>query len=345
MIDLFLLLTPLLLLGVVALLGFAGCRFVPNADVGSITINPTSGPTAGGTTITITGSDPEFISDITVLFGESPDDVPVPATIVSKTQVTAVTPAHAAGYVDVKVFYTDDVGYQDEALLSYGFNFYTPVTPVVSPLLPATLSRKTTGNTNSATLSAFPGVKLVVVSVQWGATGGATLNTPTSPGVTFTQIGTTDMLNPQQVATFYAFADLTAGITVTATLSANTSTDFNLLVSAYDNADSTSAPASPASMQGTGLSPALAFTTSGLAAGDMIYAVAIARGAGSVLKGSWSAGTGFTGEIGQNDYFLLETDVLQQADIDAGQVSVTATDADATATSRWYLFGMAVKHA
>jgi IPT/TIG domain len=347
MIDLFLLLTPFLLLGVVALLGFAGCHFQPRGVGSPLTIDPTSGPTSGGTAVTITGSDEAFQYPVTVKFDAgNAGEVDVTGTVTNSTTVTAITPPHAAGDVGVEVDYSVDGNNYSNTLGDNNYYTYTEVDLVVVPLLPPALSRKTTGTTNSAQLPAFSaGTKLVVVTVQWGAGTGVTLNTPTSPGVTFTQIGTTDMLNPQQVATFYGFADLSTGITVTATLSGNTSTDFNLLVSAYDNVDLTTTPQLPASQQGTGLSPALAFTTSALAPGDMLYAVAIARGAGSVLKGSWSAGQGFNGEIGQNDYLLLEVDVLQQTDINSGQVSVTAADGDATATSRWYLFAIAVKHA
>lgn len=354
MIDSFILLAPILLLGVVALLGFIGCYHAGQfkGDT-SATISPVSGPTAGGTLVTVTGgvitpdaSDPAV--NIIVKFGTPPDEADVPGTFLSGVSFTANTPPHAPGAVSVELdYYIASIDLHTKAVLPDG-SFFTYYDPVVA-LLPPALSRITgmTVIANSASLPAFPGTTLVVVTVEWDAGSQTTLNAVTSPGVTFNQIGAADTLSPQQVASFYAFADLSSGITVTATLNKTTSNDFNLLVSAYDKVDLASAPASPASQQGIGTtpSPLLALQTSALAAGDLIYAVAIARGPGKALKGSWSAGQGFTPEAGQNDYLLLETRVLQQADIDAGQISVTASDADGTATSNWYLLAMAIKHA
>lgn len=343
MIDSFLIWTPVLLIAVVALLGFVGCLTTPSPPPGSITISPTSGPTAGGTAVTIMGPGDDFGSNATVKFGSAPNDADVPGTIMSSAVITAVTPTHAAGEVSVEVDYNFPGGDSAGPILLDGFfTFYDPV--VLLP--PPVLSRKTTGTVNTATLAPSAGTKLVVATVQWGAGGGAVLSSLSSPGVTFSQAGTTDILNPQQVATFYAFADLTAGLTVTATLSAATNTDFNLLLAAYDNADATSIPALPTSQQGVGTNPTPSVTlqTTTLAPGDLIYAAAIARNAATVLNGSWSPGTGFTVEAGQNSYFLLEDYLLQQSDIDVGQISVTATDANGTATSRWYVFAMAIKH-
>jgi hypothetical protein len=355
MIDSFILLAPILLLGVVALLGFIGCYHAGQfkGDT-SATISPVSGPTAGGTLVTVTGgvitpdaSDPAV--NIIVKFGTPPDEADVPGTFLSGVSFTANTPPHAPGAVSVELdYYIASIDLHTKAVLPDG-SFFTYYDPVVA-LLPPVLSRITgmTGvTTNSASLPAFSGTKLVVVTVEWNAGGATMLNTPTSPGVTFNPIGATDSLNPQDAATFFAFADLSSGITVTVTLNKPTNSDFNLLVSAYDNVDPASMPAAPASQQGIGTTPgpSLVFSTSALAPGDLIYAVAIARGAGTALKGSWSAGQGFTPQIGQNDYLLLETYVLQQSDITTGQLTVTATDADGTATSNWYIFATAIKHA
>ena len=55
-------------------------------------ISPTSGPTAGGTTVTITGTG--FTGATKVLFGAV---AATSFTVVSDTQITAVSPAQAAG--------------------------------------------------------------------------------------------------------------------------------------------------------------------------------------------------------------------------------------------------------
>ena len=349
MIDLFVLLTPIFLLGVVALLGFAGCQFTPNEDAGTITISPTSGLSSGGTAVTITGQVATIQSNAMVTFGESSTDTPVPATIVDMgLSVTAQTPAHAAGAVDVILTYNSKDVDNWRDLISYGFTFYDPVTPVGTVLtIPATNVK-----TQSASLPAVPGNKLVIVTVVWGTSGGTALASLTAPGVTFSQIGTTDPLGLEFVATFYAVADLTSGITVTATLNTASAQDFDILISAYDHADPT--PVGPVSNRGTGTgsvsgttAPSLPFSIAALAPGDMIYAVAIAGNAADKLVGSWKPGQNLTAQIGQNGYLMLEVRVLQQSDIDMGTFPITATDSMAVNppnASRWYLFGMAVRH-
>ncbi len=61
-------------------------------------VNPKTGPAAGGTTVTITGT--SFLPDSTVKFGVK---AATSVTFVSVTKLTAKAPAHAAGKVDVRV--------------------------------------------------------------------------------------------------------------------------------------------------------------------------------------------------------------------------------------------------
>jgi hypothetical protein len=67
-------------------------------------VAPSSGPAAGGTAVTITGTD--FVSGATVTFGGT---AATGVTFVSSTQIDATTPAHAAGAVDVTVTNPDTV--------------------------------------------------------------------------------------------------------------------------------------------------------------------------------------------------------------------------------------------
>ncbi|WP_172639224.1 IPT/TIG domain-containing protein [Streptomyces tailanensis] len=64
-------------------------------------LSPGQGPAAGGTTVTLTGSN--FTGATTVLFG----GVAASFTVDSGTQITAVTPAHAAGATAVTVTTAD----------------------------------------------------------------------------------------------------------------------------------------------------------------------------------------------------------------------------------------------
>src|SRR5690242_10953793 len=105
MIDWFVLLTPVLLLGVMALLGFLGCNQVFGLDptsgrVDVNSISPLFGSPAGGTKITIDGSN--FGTSATVTFGgtatpQSSDDS------TTNTEIVRDAPQHTPGVVDVVV--------------------------------------------------------------------------------------------------------------------------------------------------------------------------------------------------------------------------------------------------
>jgi signal transduction histidine kinase len=96
-------------------------------DYPSLTnISPASGPTAGGTSVTLTGTN--FKSGDTVTVGG------VPATnvvIVNSTQITATTPANTVGPASVTVTDQDNV----EATLTNGFTYNAP-TPTIGSFTP-----------------------------------------------------------------------------------------------------------------------------------------------------------------------------------------------------------------
>ncbi len=77
-------------------------------------VNPASGAVSGGTTVTLTGTN--FQSGATVLFGDTSAENVV---FVSGTKLTAVTPAHASGAVNVTVTNPDT----QNSSLANGFIF------------------------------------------------------------------------------------------------------------------------------------------------------------------------------------------------------------------------------
>ena len=107
---------------------YTGPQSNPAPTVTAIT--PNSGPTNGGTSVTITGTG--FLSGATVkLGGTSATSV----ALVNSTSITAVTPAHAAGAVSVQVTNTD----AQSGTLTNGFTYAAPagtlaLTTVVSGL-------------------------------------------------------------------------------------------------------------------------------------------------------------------------------------------------------------------
>jgi hypothetical protein len=159
-------------------------------------INPNTGPTAGGTVVTISGTD--FVYGATVTIGGLQAQE---VNVVSSTTITAKTPPHAAGSVDVTVTNPDS---QSGTLYS-GFTYIAP--PMISAISPSsgpvgkevTITGSGFGSTQGSSVVRINGIQAVVYN-QWsetqikclvpaGATSGlVTVSTPygTSNGVDFT---------------------------------------------------------------------------------------------------------------------------------------------------------------
>jgi hypothetical protein len=99
--------------------------YVGQPSISSTGIDPTSGPTAGGTVVTITGSG--FGGPVTVTFGSL---AATGVTVVSFTQVTAVTPAQGAGAVPVTL---SDTG--GTVTAAQQFTYVGPPIPGVAPTI------------------------------------------------------------------------------------------------------------------------------------------------------------------------------------------------------------------
>jgi IPT/TIG domain/Putative Ig domain len=89
-------------------------------------VSPNSGPTSGGSSVTITGSN--FLAGATVSIGGSAASS---VTVSSSTQIRAVTPAHLAGNADVVI--QDPNG--EASTLSNGFAYNVP-SPTVASVSP-----------------------------------------------------------------------------------------------------------------------------------------------------------------------------------------------------------------
>lgn len=91
-------------------------------------ISPTAGPTIGGTTVTLNGAG--FQSGTTIRFGGV---AATTKTFVSSSQMTAVTPAHAAGAVTVEVQNPDNALASLTNVFTYQAVNITGVSPNVGP--------------------------------------------------------------------------------------------------------------------------------------------------------------------------------------------------------------------
>ena len=100
-----------------------GFTYQPVPAPTTISILPTSGPEAGGTLVTVWGTN--FLAGATVSFGGV---AAASVTVTSATQLGAVTPPHAAGVVDVRVTNPDD----QFATLVGAFTYGTPPPTILS---------------------------------------------------------------------------------------------------------------------------------------------------------------------------------------------------------------------
>jgi hypothetical protein len=92
-------------------------------------ISPSGGPTAGGTAVTITGTN--FTGATLVTIG---GNTPTAVTFVSSTSITATTPAHAAGAVNVVVTTPAGTG---TATNLFTYNAPASVVPTVTTVTPS----------------------------------------------------------------------------------------------------------------------------------------------------------------------------------------------------------------
>ena len=275
-------------------MGVYGLLGPPNPVPTLSTISPTSGTTNGGTAVTITGTG--FLSGATVTLGGS---AATNVAVENSTTITATTPAHVAGAVNVAVTNTDS---QSGTLAngytytnsgggggSIGFvqvNAAMPQSPSASVAVSYSLAQ-TAGNLN-------------IVVVGWNDNISSLSSVSDSRGNSYVQAGTTIAGTGIQQAIYYAKNIAAGSNTVTVSFNqAAAYVDVRLLE--YSGLNTTNPLDATAGAAGTSNSPdsGAATTTS---ANELIF------GAGTTGGSFNAAGTGFTvciittpdGDIGEH---------------------------------------------
>ncbi|MFJ8439966.1 IPT/TIG domain-containing protein [Kitasatospora griseola] len=131
-------------------------------------LSPASGPRAGGTSVTITGTN--LLGATAVTFGSTPA---ASFTVNSDTSITAVTPAHTAGAVDVTVTTASGTS----AVVTANQYTYLKPAPVVTGISPIR------GDVAGGTTVTITGTDLDgATAVNFGSTAATsfTVNSPTS---------------------------------------------------------------------------------------------------------------------------------------------------------------------
>jgi hypothetical protein len=135
-------------------------------------INPSSGVTNGGTDVTLNGT--EFAQGATVLFGGVPA---TGAVVASSVSISARTPAHLAGKVDVVVRNPDG----KQATLSNGFTYVPAPAPTISQLSP------NTGASEGGLTVTITGTNFVPgATVKFGSAAGTNTRVDSSTSITTT---------------------------------------------------------------------------------------------------------------------------------------------------------------
>ena len=279
--------------------GSLASGFTYNAPTTVTSVSPNNGPVAGGTAVTITGTN--FASGATVTFGAT---AATSVVIVSGTQITAKTPAGSVGSVTVTV----TVNGQSGSLVS-GFTYNSAVAISFGQVASATPQSPT------ATVPvAFPAAQtagdLNIVVVGWNDTTAAVQSVKDSAGNSYAlAIGPTAGTALQQ-SIYYAPNIVGGSNTVTVTFSqAAVYPDVRILE--YRGVTTLDVTAG-ASGNSAAASSGSATTTS---ANELIF------GANTVFTGNGAAGSGFTSRIITSDGDIAEDKTVTTA----GSNSATAT--------------------
>ena len=255
--------------------GFTYTASNPAPTVSSIL--PTSGPTAGGTAVTIAGTG--FLAGATVSLGGT---AATGVTVVSSTSITATSPAHAAGAVNVVVTNTD----AQSGTLTGGYSYNASTGGTIAFVQ----SKSTTQTSGTSVAIVYPAAQVLgdlnVVEVMWGDTTATVSSVTDTKGNTYVLAAGPTKATGLTSAVYYA-KNIAAGAN-TVTVKFNVSAAFpNVNVLEYSGLDTANPLDVTASATGSGTTAnsGSATTTS---ANDLII------GAGNPTTIFTAAGAGFT---------------------------------------------------
>jgi hypothetical protein len=171
-----------------------GYTYSPTPPPTVTSISPVSGPSGGGTPVTITGTG--FLAGATVSFGGT---AATSINVVSSTSITATTPAHASGAVNVVVTNTD----AQSGTLTNGFTYNVAIAFVQANVGPPSIQPSNVSITVAYGALQRAG-DLNIVVVGWGDTTSVVSSVSDTRGNVYAlAVGPTTNVSIQQ-AIFYA---------------------------------------------------------------------------------------------------------------------------------------------
>jgi len=332
-IDAFVLLTPILLLAVVALLGFVGCNQVFGInpvilEIETSNIVPSFGPGVGGTQVQIFGSNLSHADGLT--FGGIPAQS---LSSINDREFDGVTPSSPPGTVVVSVTSSNPPDGNDITFAPLYFTYVaisfvqaqSTEQPGNNPPVSVTVNNTTAGN-------------LLVAAVSYGGPATGSVTVSDNLGNAFTLAGNAPWVRQSRI--FYLPNIPGGNVTITATGAGGAAAPCTMCVSEYSGADPSAAAvygfstkASPSTgtpgietMQGVAVTPAQS--------GDIVYAVVFAARSTSLM-----GGPGFTPHASPATTVLVE----DTASAVAAAQPVATDDTTGGAFVPWVILAVAIK--
>lgn len=265
MFDSFLIFTPILILGVVALFAFLGCNLVFGIQetIEAIEVNqivPTQGPASGGTSVQIFGSNMTGVDKVT--FGGIDA---ASFSVVSDGEIDAVTP-QVSGTQSAQVVVTRSTGPEAESstndvffnYLAIGFVQTASAAQAGNPPISVTLNNTAQGN-------------LLIAAVSYGGPPAGSVTVSDNLGNTFTLGGSGPWFRQSRI--FYLPNIPGGNVTLTATGAGGATGPCSMCVSEYSGADPT-----PAAVYGFSTKASPGTGTAGI---EPIQGIAVTLSSGS----------------------------------------------------------------
>jgi hypothetical protein len=331
MFDSFLILTPLLLLAVVALFAFVGCNAVLGIDETKLAIEaqqitPSQGPAFGGTSVQIAGSNFTGVDKVT--FGALDA---ASFSVTSDNAINATTP-RVSGPQSVKVVVTRSTGpdagssFNDLFFqyLALGFVQTASTSQAGSPPISVTLNT-TQGN-------------LLIAAVSYGGPAAGSVSVSDNLGNAFTLAGSGPWFRQSRI--FYLPNIPGGNVTITAAGAGGATGPCSMCVSEYSGADPStaavygfSAKASPGT--GTaGVEPIQGVTVTLGSLSDFAYVVVFAA-----QPTAFAAGAGFTIRPSTTASLLVE----DSANSITGAQAVATIDSTGGGFVPWVALAVGIK--
>jgi len=308
----------------------------PNTAPTVGSVSPSSGSTAGGTAVTITGAN--FVTGATVTVGGL---AALNVSTINGTTISASTPAHAAGLVDVIVTNPN----AESGTLTNGFSFVSPTGPTVAsvspnsgPIAGGTSVTITGTNFVSGATVIFGGVAATNVTVVTSTSMTATTPAHTSGAVTVT-VTNPDAQSGSLVGGFtytstsgtISFIQVAAAVPQSSPTSVNvpftgtqTAGDLNIVVVGWNN--STSVVQSVQDSAGNNYSLAIGPTT-GTGLRQSIYYARVNASGNNTVTVTFNQATAYP------DIRILEYRGVTTLDVVAGASGSSSTTSSGSATT------------